>query len=46
MWLNINLYFIDEGVPSETEEERKLEAAKAARVKQLTSKQNYTYSSY
>ncbi|XP_055938422.1 rho guanine nucleotide exchange factor 28-like isoform X4 [Argiope bruennichi] len=27
----------DEGVPSETEEERKLEAAKAARVKQLTS---------
>lgn len=33
------LFFIDEGVPSETEEERKLEAAKAARVKQLTSKQ-------
>ncbi|PRD36919.1 UNVERIFIED_CONTAM: Akap13 [Trichonephila clavipes] len=27
----------DEGVPSETEEERKLEAAKAARIKQLTS---------
>lgn len=28
----------DEGVPSETEEERKLEAAKAARIKELTSK--------
>ncbi|XP_042904190.1 rho guanine nucleotide exchange factor 28 isoform X3 [Parasteatoda tepidariorum] len=27
----------DEGVPSETEEERKLEAARAARIKQLTS---------
>lgn len=29
---------LDEGVPSETEEERKLEAARAARIKQLTSK--------
>lgn len=28
----------DEGVPSETEEERKLEAAKAARIKELTSR--------